>query len=315
MVREGEEVPKKGWFSRSKPSAPVPPTSHPPLLAPTQKSKHQAGDVGDLPPREIRTPKASTSSLPTFGPEQGPSDDVVSELPARAGFDLAAMRAVIEGIDDGKENQQYDKGSSQPQISPPPQLPAPSAQRPQSASPPIVSPKLTSTRAHPSEVHSPEMDGFGDFTSVGTKALSLNDIRDAPLLDSEDGDDDHVAEDMDEELPSHPSSMSTLPSHSLAATGSSLSFTGNDGLVWSPVVSDKDVLGGFGTPFGNPFRPTSFAAMGSAASPPTISSANVATSIADRDPWSFRAHPSDVSANKSSTAKKPSVFAANPWES
>ncbi|KAI0253223.1 hypothetical protein BJV78DRAFT_1302757 [Lactifluus subvellereus] len=319
VVREGEEVPKKDWFSRSKPSTPDPQTSRPPFLTPeqSQKSKHQAGDDDDLPPREIRTPEASALPLPTSGPEQGPigiDGDVVSELPARAGFDLAAMRAVIEGIDDGKESQRDDRGSSQPEILLRHQLPATSAERPQFTSPPVVSPELTPTSAHPSGVHSPAVDGFGGFTSASAKALSLNDIRDAPLLDSEDDRNDHVAEDMDGELTSHPSLLSTLPSHSLAAAGS-LSFTGDDGMMWSPVVPDKDVLGGFGTPFGNPFRPTSFAAVGSAASPSTVSNTNLATSIGDGDPWSFRARPSDVSPNTNSTAKKPSVFAANPWES
>jgi hypothetical protein len=307
VVREGEEVPEKDWFSRRKSPASGVPTSHlsPVAVSPvapeqTQKPNPQVGDDADLPPRECRTPIASTSALPTSGPEQGPSDvdgDVASELPARAGFDLTAMRAVIEGVDEGKESQRDGRGFAQPEISPPLQRAATSAE-------------LTPTGGHPSGIPSRATDGFGDFAAA--KALSLNNTRSAPLFDSKkDGHDDHVADDMDGDLRPRSPPLSTLPSHSLPAAGPTLSFTSDDRMPWSPVAPDKDVLGGFGTPFGNPFRPTSFAAVGSGVPPPNISSANLATTTlaTDRDPWSFR---SDVSA--STTGKQPSVFAANPWE-
>jgi hypothetical protein len=322
VVREGEEVPKKGWFStRGKPSAQGTPTSasQPPSLPPgqSQKPNEQARDDDDLPPRELRTPPVLASPLPGQGVERGTGDvdgDIVPDVPARAGFDLAAMRAVIEGIGEGKESQrefaQPEMSSSSSSL----QLPAESVQRPRSTSPPVTRP----VSGRPSGVHRRATDVFGD--PAPAKALSLNDVRDEPLLDSEDGRDDHVADDMNGDS----TSLSTLPSHSLAAAGSvpTPSFASNDGMPWSSVstIPDKEILGGFETPFGNPFRPTPFAAaVGDSASASLTVPGGVSVTAADRDPWTFRTrthpHPNnDVSA--STTGKQqPSVFAANPWES
>jgi hypothetical protein len=325
VVREAEDVPKKGWFSTRKPSArgtPASTTPQPPSVPPgqSQKANQQASDDDDLPPRETRTPPALTSPLPDAGVERVTGDvdgDVVPEVPAHAGFDLAAMRAVVEEMGEGKVSQrgfaQLEISSSSSSL----QLPTKSVQRPRSTSPPVTRPE------RPSRVHRRATDVFGD--PAPAKDLSLNDVRDEPLVDSEDGREDHKADDMNGDA----TSLSTLPSRSLAAAGSvpMSSFANDDGKPWSSVstIADKDVLGGgFGTPFGNPFRPTPFAAAvgGSSASvsSSTVPGVSVAATATDRDPWTFRTrtHPhrpnNDVSA--STTGKsQPSVFAANPWES
>jgi hypothetical protein len=107
-----------------------------------------------------------------------------------------------------------------------------------------------------------------------------------------------------------PPSSSTFNPHSRLAADSTLSFKGDYKASWIPGASRKDVFGGYGTQGGNSFRSAPFTAADSTALPPNTSNVSPAVSVADRDPWSF---PGDVSA--SASVKKPSMFAANPWES
>ncbi|KAF8274342.1 hypothetical protein EI94DRAFT_1562200 [Lactarius quietus] len=105
VVREGEDVQKKGWFSKTKPSAPNASASRPPSansVGQTLRAKNHADDDGGLPPREEKTPMTSTATsppTPRTDKQQDDTTDDAAELPARAGFDLAAMRTVLEGIE------------------------------------------------------------------------------------------------------------------------------------------------------------------------------------------------------------------------
>jgi hypothetical protein len=294
-VRESEEVEKKGWFSRSKPRTPnSTPTSYPPSVSsvgrPTQKPEQRPGDDGDLPPREANASDAPTSTVyPSGTSHDEPSDvadDISSELPPGAGFDLAAMRAVIEGIQGGPRNQDDVDGMERLEFAPPlrPQDTATTQLR--ATSPPVMAPENSTART-----------------------LSLGKIGNAQPVWFEG-----ATEDANEDYTSRTPSPATFSSRSPAIPAApTLSLRSDDGESWAPEVPDKDILGSFAGPVGNPFRSTPIAAAGPSASTSNTSDASLAAPLSERDPWSLQKYPGDVSANASAKA---SVFAAvNPWES
>jgi len=248
------------------------------------------------------TPTAtSPPPTPRTDKQQDDATGNLAELPARAGFDLAAMRAVIDGIEQGKASRHDLTRPTRPEISPPPPPPpsAMSAVRPQS--PPVTkSPDLTPTIEQLSATHNPTTTAV---TSADPR--SSRDIHDALPSESEE----------DATSPSSSPSLSVFPSRYCShPTGdSALSPAGYDGVSWTPVSPDKDVYGGdFGTPFGNPFHPTPFTAVGqTGSSPSNVSNASPASPAVERDPWS----PQTFSSNSTGAKKPASVFAANPWES
>ena len=292
MVREGEEVQKKGWFSRSRPRSPneSTPTSYPPSVSSvgrqTQKPEQQSRVDGDLPPREANAPETTTSTLHPSETKDEPNDvadDVSSELPPHAGFDLAALRAVIEDIGETR-NQQDVNGIERAEFAPP-LRPQDTTTQPAATSPPVMSAESSTART-----------------------LSLGNVGAAPPLRSED-----AAEDADEDYTSRTPSPATFSTRSPTMPAApTLSFRGDDGESWAPAVPDEDILGSFAGPVGNPFRSTQFAAAGSTASTSNTSNAGPVASPSERDPWRFQTYPGDVSANASAKA---SMFAGNPWES
>jgi len=197
------------------------------------------------------------------------------------------MRAVIEGMEGGTQNQQDINGI---EIAPPPPPRDTATTQPQSPSPPIA--------------NSPG--------PISVRVAALGDMREDRPFRSED-----AAEDANEDDTSRtPSLPSTFASHSRSMANPTASFERDDGASWTPPVPDKDIfgsIGSFGGPVGNPSRSTQFAAMGLTVSSSNVSNASLAVSAPERDPWSFQTFPGDVSANAS--VKKSSVFAANPWES
>jgi hypothetical protein len=304
VVREGEEVPKKGWFSGRKSQAPNGPasTSYPPSVTSvgeTQKSERQSTEDGDLPPREVNAPEASTSALPTpgTGHQSGDvADDVPSDLPSHAGFDLAAMRAAIDDIQGGVQNQRDAGRVARLEFAPSlPQQGTAAAPKPRSVPP----------------------SGSGSQELPSARTLSVGDMREADPFGSEDAHEEDYDEDEDaSRTPSPP----TVSPHSRDATGPTLSFKGQgDEASWAPEVPDKDMFGDFGAaPIGNPFRSTPFAAVGPTVPPSSNTSSGTGISNAslgtERDPWSFQTFPVDVSANNTGVKKSSSMFAVNPWE-
>ena len=308
-MREGEELPKKGWFSRTKQRPPSESTSTPhPLsissVGQTQKSDQQAGDDGELPPREASASEspASTSHAPPGTREQpnDVADNTASELPSRAGFDLAAMRAVIEGIDGDRERLRDVNGPAPVEIPPPLPLQGTVKKNSLSTSSLVTtSPELAPISEYPSKMHN------------SRRSVSLDNARDARPFGLQ-----YATEDVDEDSSLDIPTSSTFTPYSRVATDPTLSFKGDYKASLIPGVSEKDVFGGFGTPGGNSFHSAPFAAVDSTtmtALPPKTSSASTAVPLADRDPWSFPSYSGDVSA--STSVKKPSMFAANPWES
>ena len=255
----------------------------------------------DLPPRGAKASEASTATLNTPGTGQQSNDvadDIASELPSRAGFDLAAMRAVIEDIKDDQPIQQGINGLARPEVPPPLPPHATATTEPQLTSPLITnSSEIIPISAHS---HIPTADDRSELTLTSAILPSLSGTWPPGSEPSDD------AKDVDDDFSPHPLSVS-LNSH--AGTTPTPSIKGNDEASWAPEVPEKDFFGS-----GNPFRSTSFVPVGpTTAVPANTSTASLAASIADRDPWSFPNYSGDGPA--SASIKKTSVFAANPWDS
>jgi hypothetical protein len=269
----------------------------------TQKPDQQAADDGDLPPREVNSSEAPTSTSHAPGTVQQPNDvtgDIASELPVRAGFNLAAMRAVIEDIEGDGESQRDVSGLARPEISPP--LPPQGTVKENSLF--ISSPEPTLISEYRSGTPATSIShGFK------SRPRSLNDTRDARSFGSQNAAGDADEDDFTLSTPS----SSTFTPHSHVAADSTLSSKGDYKASWIPGASEKDIFGGYGTQSGgNSFHSTPFAAGDLTALPPNTSNASLPVSVADRDPWSFPSYSGDVSA--SAGVKKPSMFASNPWE-
>lgn len=313
-MRESEEVQKKGWFSRNKQRGPGESTStstpQPASTASagrTQKADELAED--DLPPREVNSPAAPTSHAPTAQQPNDVADDIASELPSHAGFDLAAMKAVIEGIEDKRENSRNVGGLARPEI-PPPFPPQGIVEKISSSTSSLVtkSSELTPISESPSGVHTPTTSNSRGPRSTSTRSQSLNNTRDSRPFESQD-----ATEDSEEDSTLNIHSSSTFTPHARVAVDSTYTLKGDYKASWTPGVPDKDTFDGFGTPVGNPFHSTPFSAGDSTAMTALAPTTSNAVPIADRDPWSFPSYSGDVAA--SASVKKPSVFAANPWES
>ena len=223
------------------------------------------------------------------------------------------MRAVVENIEESSENQRDISGLARLEIPPPlPPQGAITKNLLSTSSPVISSPELTPISEYPSGKHIPGTSSSRDIRSTSTRSPFLDDTRDAQPFGFEDATGDAIEE---RPLSSSSSSIPPLPDSRFAAD-STPSFKGDYKASWIPAAAEKDIFGGFGTSMGNSFHPTPFAAEGSTAMTavlPNASNASPAVSIADRDPWSFPSYSGDVSTSKS--GNKPSMSAANPWES
>ena len=174
-------------------------TPYPPSITSvgqTQKSDQQeAGGDGDLPPREDNTPEAST--LTTQVPKPNDVTDEIAQLPPRAGFDLAAMKAVVEDIEESSENQRDVNGLARLEIPPPLPPQGIITKNPLSASSPVISsPELTPISEYPSGKHIPATSYSRDIRSTSTRSPPLDDTHDTQPFGFEDAtgdaDEDHT---------------------------------------------------------------------------------------------------------------------------
>jgi hypothetical protein len=222
------------------------------------------------------------------------------------------MKAVVENIEESSESQRDVSGLARLEIPPPlPPQGTISKNLLSTSSSVISSPELTPISEYPSGKHIPGTSYSRDIRSTSTRSPSLDDTRDTQPLRFEDATGDAVE---DHTLSSSSSSTPPLP-HSRFEADSTPSFKGDYKASWMPAVAEKDIFGGFGTSMGNSFHSTPFAAEGSTAMTavtPNASNASPAVSIADRDPWSFPSYSGDVST--STSGKKLSMSASNPWE-
>jgi hypothetical protein len=251
------------------------------------------------------TSTATSPPSPSADKQLDDANGDAAELPACAGFDLAAMRAVVDGIEHGKGSRHDLTRPTLPEIQPPPPSSVMSAKRPQSASLPITkSPDLSQRSATPN----PTRTAVSEVRPASAEPRSFGDLDDA-LLPSGSEEDDRLPS-------SSPPTLSEFPSRSRPTGDLALSPGTYDGASWTPVSADKEAYGGggFGTPFGNPFHPTPFAVVGQTGGATPSNVSTPAVPGVERDPWSFQTYSGDVS--NSMGAKKPSsAFATNPWES
>ena len=84
------------------------------------------------------TSSATSPTTPRADKQHDDASGDAAELPARAGFDLAALRAVVYGIEQGKGSRHDITRSTQAEVPPPPPSSVMSTKRPQSTSPPIT---------------------------------------------------------------------------------------------------------------------------------------------------------------------------------
>jgi hypothetical protein len=150
------------------------PRTHRPHAPPSATSvgrrpKDQAENDGSLPPREEKTPMTSSATSPSTPRTDKQLDDATgdaAELPARAGFDLTAMRAVVDGIQQGKGSRHDLTRPTRPEIPPPPPPSIMSAERPQSKPPPLTKfPDLTPTTAQRSASPNPTRIAVSELRS------------------------------------------------------------------------------------------------------------------------------------------------------
>ncbi|TFY75706.1 hypothetical protein EWM64_g8307, partial [Hericium alpestre] len=105
VVREADEPKKKGWFSRRRqPDSPSKASRPPSASAFAAHKRSNASDKtiveDDLPPRMEKVTEVAEGTVVTPVPPVTPtaadeSGDIAAEIPVHAGFDLAAMKAVV----------------------------------------------------------------------------------------------------------------------------------------------------------------------------------------------------------------------------
>lgn len=294
-MREGEEQgKKKGWFARRRSTAPTagPNASRPPSVSSFPRHKRSpaadktaAADDDDLPPREgsSTTPAPTTGTTTPATPDD--SGDIASEIPAHAGFDLAAMKAAIG------ESERNPRELAMPDV-PRVAIPqVPPHDRAMSA-PPLDqdSPEITPTAPTPRDyghIAAGSSGNVNGLASTFSRSLSLNDMQRL----SEDEEEEDEEEEGDDAVTSRHTAAH-------AAQGPTLSFAGTDGAVWTPAPPEEDALytgfgvagrGGLGA-FGSPH------AFGAAPEPESERA----------DPWSSFA---------AGDAKKLATYTSNPWDS
>ncbi|KAI0082332.1 DUF726-domain-containing protein [Panus rudis PR-1116 ss-1] len=187
VVREGEEVKKRSWFSLKKSAPSTARVSRPPSSATFgghRKSSSSASGDDDLPPRETDTPLKATAEQTHLPPTPTDRDATSSssDIPLHAGFDLQAMKEIIGKGDIHPEELQMPVPNKYhiPPI-PPPTL------RSESAPPPIPDSSATTPKPrssldqHGIAEQSSHLAGTSpasrEFTASFARSVSLSDIH------------------------------------------------------------------------------------------------------------------------------------------
>lgn len=335
VVREGEEVQKKSWFSLKKKSAPpTPKVSRPPSSATFGQHRKSSSSINtdddDLPPREDSkdsTPLAAEQIPipPTPVTEQGDVGSATN-IPLHAGFDFNAIKEVLGKADLNPDELQIPATSkvTVPHIPPPSHrsesVPLPEAESP--ASTPRVRSSLDLPNVNDHTISIADPSTSDEFTSSFSRSLSLNNLRD----------------ERESDMTSFSGRTPTVASYTQPVP--SLSFGSPDGTVWPSQTtssyesnpfsgfSDRSLYNGSSTalrsenPFslgggsmtglnvssplsGNPFAPIEGASLSFGGVDGSITA--TPTSRLDRDPWDV---PSPMFGKKSA-----STLNLNPWES
>lgn len=197
-MREEAEPKKRSWFSRKNKDSTAVKVSRPPTTSsyvPSHKKTNSTSSADDdLPPREstptISSPSVPRSATPTVdipAPDKPLSEPTTPDatIPKYAGFDLSAIKAVINDSERNPEELRVPapKLSHSPLIQPPNRSESapPSGSLPISVSPRVRSPAYEQAVAGPSSSRH-------DLSSTLARSMSLNNIR-ATTENDEDDDD------------------------------------------------------------------------------------------------------------------------------
>ncbi|CAL1694697.1 unnamed protein product [Somion occarium] len=337
VVREGEELQKKSWFSRKKKPAPAPSTpkiSRPPSSATfghhRKTSSSTAADDDDLPPREIPTISTPLSPEQIPIPATPVMDDgdvgSPSNIPLRAGFDFSAIKEVLGKADLTPAELQVPAPNkfNAPYIPPP-------THRSESAPPPgpglpVATPRvqssfdLPSTNDHLGPVASAHTNTHDDLTSSLSRSLSLTDLRDETENDMTSlGSKTPTSSAYTQTAPSvWPEELT--PSYGSASFssfhdrsppyGTGISMRSGDAFPFGSEQAAQSSDGLYSSPLlsGNPFAPPDTAALSFGGVDGSISLSP--SPKVERDPWDI-APPMFGSGSK----KSASTLNLNPWQS
>ncbi|KAG6839790.1 hypothetical protein C0991_011664 [Blastosporella zonata] len=299
-----EEPKKKGWFSRKKKDSTTPQNSRPPTANPSLEKKpqeakaHPNGDDDDLPPRMAHdsTEPDPSSSAPASGTAT-PAEDDAHHIPARAGFDLNAIKEALE-----KEAKPEElKFSAKPvEVSTSP---------------------LSLDRAGSAPLPNRPPNAIPGPSSVQREDLSMRLNRSLSLSNPRDGEsDDEDEEEEEERIPYRNPASSTFGDTPRATPFVPTAFGGGETPSWgSPTAPNKfpySTTSAFGSS-------SSMSGFNSISSPPPLNSFpdpaltmsfgapdGSITVSPGSDPWKI---PTNLGAGSGIGKKSPGGFNQNPW--
>lgn len=309
VVREGDHTQKKKWFSRKKkPSTSPASVSRPPSTASFASSRRKPSSLGKPtdddgePPRESTgTPPPRNTNPHSTQPSGGRSPSSSTDIPVHAGFDLKAIKDMID---------QSEKTPEEMQVPQPSQIHSPLVVSQSESAPPAYTIAPTHV-ANPTGSYVADVDSSAGLNATFATSLSLHHVPDY----GDDVDDDQGMPPVADGLGSpdhlrHPSSATSphtfIPQISLDRSETS---------IWSPPLPENRH-----SPFGDPFAGSAVSFENSSrstnnlhrASPVAGPSASLSFGGTDgtitlqgmgRDPWSIPV----------GDPKKTPNYLANPW--
>lgn len=147
-------------------------------LSPRRKESSASSLDGDLPPRiEGDVPPAYTAGPPPSAVEpSGEASPPDSELPKHAGFDLSAMKELIEDVEVNPADMQVQEAGQYPM----PPVPPPT-NRSESAPPPLhESPSTTPVVKSLELTPELESDRSADLSAVFQRSVSMSNLHEEP---------------------------------------------------------------------------------------------------------------------------------------
>lgn len=199
MEREEDQPKKRSWFSRKKTDSSAVKVSRPPTASSYssfhKKTNSASSADDDLPPREptpsLSSPPASRSATPVLNtskvdPPTSEPGTPETAIPKFAGFDLGAMKAVIN--DSERKPEELRVPAPTPSHAPPTLAPHPSRSEsapPSNPQPLSTSPRMQSTSTLYEHAAAGPSSSHHDLSSTLARSMSLNDVH-AAESDEED---------------------------------------------------------------------------------------------------------------------------------
>lgn len=316
VVREEDEkAAKKGWFGRKKKqsfTSPSSKVSRPPSAASWAQPRKSTTTTDPTSPDDDLPPRVSSPAAVEVNEDASRSS---VELPKHAGFDLAAMKEIIDNT--AQRNPDELKVHQDPSLYPAPPIPPPT-HRTESAPPLYESPSTTPVMKSSKDLPPEPLKAAGtpsqiDLNAAFQRSLSVNDLHEEPeemtsssyaRKDNPFGPTSFSASrpspasslssgGFNSNWAAEPGSHSAFGSRSFGPSTETLSFGNADGPVTPPHGGNRFA------PSTNPFASASSSGLSFGSADGSITSVE-----AERDPWSTRPSQSKTAA-----------FNSNPWQS